>query len=184
MKFNAIILSGLPGAGKGTLAKKLSEKYKWKLISAGELWRENHKKLYPKSEVSFEEYWKNANLYEQKLMDKRIRSIISNGNVIGDFRYVESCKDFPAQFIFITANLETRAKRALALGKYPKKTFEEVKGILKKREEDEIAIEKQLYGQNSDYRDKSHYNLVIDSSTLSIEQEIEKVDELIKKNNL
>jgi len=56
MKYHSIAMSGLPGAGKSSLAKKLSIDLKWKTSSIGEIWRERHKEQ--NISVPFEDYWK------------------------------------------------------------------------------------------------------------------------------
>ncbi len=184
MKYDAVVISGLPGAGKGILAKKLAELYKWKVVSAGNLWRERYRTLYPNKEVNFEDYWKRISLFEQKHMDEHLRALIEKGNIIGDFRYAKSCVGVRALFVFLTSDITIRAKRALATRKYSGKMIEEIKDILKEREKDEVEIGKKIYGEDYDFRDEKYYNLILDSGTLSLAEEINVINKEMKNDKL
>ncbi|MEI6731905.1 MAG: nucleoside monophosphate kinase [archaeon] len=172
MKFSTVVISGVPGSGKGALAKKLSEKLGWKIFSKGELFREMHKKKHPAGEVPFEEFWKSLSKEEQEEMDRKALEVLKSGNAIGDFRYAKSCEGIDALFIYVTAELEVRANRAMNTGKYAGKSVEEIKRILQAREEDEVKIGKELFGQDYDYRNLGDYNLILDSGDLKIEEEL------------
>ena len=176
MKYNSIVISGLPGAGKGVLARAIAKKYKWKLFSIGDIWRERWKKLYPSADISFEDYWKNASFDEQREINNKARKVISKGNVVGDFRYAICCKSIPTLLIFIKPDLNVRAKRAKDINKYPNKSIEELKEILLQREKDEVNWGKKLYGEDYDFRDEKYYNLILDSGKLSLEEELKIID--------
>ena len=169
MKYSSIVISGLPGAGKGVLARVIAKKYEWNFYAIGDIWRKRWKKKYPFAEISFEDYWKNVNPEEQKAVNDEARKVISKGNVVGDFRYAICCEGLPTLFIFIKSDLSVRAKRAKDINKYPNKSIEELKEILLKREEDEVNWGKKLYGEDYDFRDEKYYNLILDSGKLSLE---------------
>jgi cytidylate kinase len=180
MAYSSVVISGLPGAGKGVLARKLAEKYGWKLFSIGDIWRERWKEFYPGNEISFEDYWKNASSKEQKSINDEARKIIGAGDAIGDFRFAICCKDLPSLFVFIRSDLNTRAERALEIEKYPGKSLKEIKNILKERELDELGWGRELFGQEYDFRDEEHYGLILDSGKLELEDEIELIDKELR----
>jgi len=65
MKYQSVVFSGLPGAGKSTLVKKLSQIYNWPIYSVGEIWRQRWLTLYPRQEIAFEEYWSKTSHQER-----------------------------------------------------------------------------------------------------------------------
>lgn len=183
MAYNGIILSGLPVSGKSTIANSLSKIYEWPIHSIGRLWREEHKKLYPKCEVSFEEYWGNTSLEDNLRMNLKAREIFAKGNIIGDTRYSIYCQDLPLLLVFVYADLDVRVKRGLESGKYKGKSLEDIKNIIKKRENDEVEMGKRLYGKDYDYIDPKHYHLILNSGMLTIEEEMLTIEQLIKDDS-
>ena len=181
MRYNTIAISGLPGSGKGTLARVIAKKLNWKLFSIGDIWRERWKDLYPKAEISFEDYWKKSSFEEQKKINDKARKIISSEKIVGEFRYAICCKGLPTLFVFVKADLKNRAQRALQTKKYPEKSLEDIKQILSGREKDEVEWGKRLFGRDYDYRDLDHYEIILDSSKLTIEEEFEIVDRKLKQ---
>ena len=179
MGYNSIILSGLPCSGKTTLANKLSDHYGWPVYSLGGLWRETWKQKYPNGEVSFEDFWARTSLEENRAMNLKAVQIFKEGNIIADTRYAIYADHLPALFVFITAPLDIRSKRAIVSGKY-KGTSKEIENLLIKREEDELKMGKDLIGESYDYRDPSLYHLVINSGLLSIEKEFSLVRNLME----
>jgi cytidylate kinase len=169
MKYNSIVLSGLPGAGKSILSKKLADYFKWKVRSIGAFWREQWQTLYPNAEISFEEYWRSITDKENKEMDKRLKKIVEDGNVVVDCRYGFLCRRLHALLVYTFSSLDTRANRALVVGKYPGKTLCEIKTKLIEREHDEVEYGKKVYGE--DYRNILLYNLSLNTARFSIEQE-------------
>lgn len=180
MKFEAIVISGLPGAGKGVLAKKLGEQLGWKVFSIGDLWREKYKEAHPNDDISFEKFWRNVPTEEQQVMDQSAKKIIEEGKVVGEFRYAKLCEGLNCLFVFVTADLDVRAKRAMQLGKYKDRDLEGVKEILEMREGDEERIGKDIYGEDYDYKRLDFYNLVIDSGELSIDEEVEVIKGILE----
>ncbi|MCH7567798.1 MAG: AAA family ATPase [Nanoarchaeota archaeon] len=180
MKYNSIVISGSPGVGKGALGKAIAKKYEWNFYSIGDIWRERWKKLYPSTDIYFEDYWKNANLEEQRVVNDEARKIMSEGKVVGDFRYVICCKGLPTLFIFLKSDLNIRARRALELKKYPDKSLEKIKQLLTDREKDEINWGKKLFGEDYDYREPKYYHLILDSGKLTLEEELTIITSLIE----
>jgi len=177
-----IVISGLPGSGKGVLAKKLAEGLGWKVFSIGDLWRKKYAESGKK--VSFEEYWKSVDENSQRTMDEAARKIIEQGEVIGEFRFAKLAEGLECLFVFVTADLDVRAKRAKETGKYGDKDIDKIKEILIQREADEAAMGKQIYGMDYDYRDAGNYNILLDSGELSLNEEVKIVNGLLNGEEL
>ncbi len=170
MKYQSIVFSGLPGAGKSTLVKKLNDIYGWPVYSIGEIWRQRWVKLYPGREVAFEDYWRNTLPEDLVQINVDAREMFAKDKIIGDSRYTVYLRDLPIFLVFMSADLDARATRAFGLDKYDGKSLEEIKKILAQREADEAKIGRELFGY--DYRDSYYYDLVINSGRLSLEEEI------------
>lgn len=170
MNYKSIIISGPPVSGKSTLAERLSKIYGWPVYSIGQLWRDEWKKLYPNKEVSFEDYWKKVTLKNNLLMDKKSKKIIEKGNVIKNIRYCAHYKELPVLLVLVSADIGIRAIRGLDIDRYKGKSIEEVRRILIERENSEVKVGKEMHGY--DYRDPKHYNIILDSGKLTVEEEI------------
>jgi cytidylate kinase len=175
--YQGIVVSGLPGAGKSTLVKKLSDIYGWPVLGVGDLWREKWKKLYPKQEVTFEEYWRTSSTAENLQINVDFRNEVLKRNLIGDSRYSIYLRDLPVLLVFLTADLDIRARRGVGLEKYNCRSEEEIKKILYQREIDEIAAAQRLY--DYDYRDPAYYHITLNTGMLSQEEEIAIIKNLI-----
>jgi cytidylate kinase len=170
MKYQSIVFSGLPGAGKSTLVKKLSQIYGWPVLGLGDLWRVKWQKLYPGREVAFEEYWRTSSTQENLQVNIDFRKAVLEKSVIGDSRYAIYLRESPVLLVFLCADLEARALRAQGLEKYEGKSMEEIKQILHQREIDETAVSKRLF--NYDYRDACYYHIALNTTMLSQDEEV------------
>lgn len=175
MKYNGILFSGLPGSGKSTAVRQLAPLLGWHTFSIGDLWREQWKTLHPNQEMSFEEYYRSTTVEENRAMDARAREILTQGNVISDMRHGIIAEELPILRVFISADLNVRAERALQTNKYKGKTMEEVKNLLAEREQTEVATAQTLYGKEYDFRDASGYHLTLNSGLLTVEEKINSV---------
>jgi len=176
MKYQSIVFSGLPGAGKSTLVAKLKEIYGWPILSVGDLWREKWAKLYPNKEISFEEYWRATSSEDNRQINIDFREKIAKDRLLGDSRYTIYLRDLPVLLVFLTADLETRAQRGVGLAKYNGNNQGEIKDILYRREADEVAASKRLF--EYDYRDSANYHLVLNTAMMSQEEEIAAINSL------
>ena len=176
MKYQSIVFSGLPGAGKSTLVAKLKEIYGWPILSVGDLWREKWAKLYPNKEISFEEYWRTTSSEDNRQINIDFREKITKDHLLGDSRYTIYLRDLPVLLVFLTADLETRAQRGVGLAKYNGNGQEQIKDILYRRQADEVAASKRLFGY--DYRDSANYHLVLNTAMMSQEEEIAAINSL------
>ena len=181
MKYQSIVFSGLPVAGKSTLVAKLKEIYKWPMLSVGDLWRARWANLYPDKKISFEEYWRTTSSEDNRQVNVDFREQATKNHLIGDSRYTVYLKDLPVFLVFLTADLNIRAKRGVGLAKYNGDGEKEIKEILYRREADEVAASKRLFGY--DYRDSANYHLVLNTALVSQEEEIAIIKTLVSPEN-
>lgn len=181
-KYNSIVFSGLPGSGKSTLVNALTGLLfvdERNIFSMRSKWNEKWKTLYPNEEKSFEEFWRNTTLQENREMDSEVREFLKQGHVIGDMRYTLACEGLPALCVFVTADLDIRAERNLSSPKYKDKTIIEIKNILYGRERDELKMGKELYGSDYDFRNPEYYHLVLNSGKLSVNEEVGQINQAL-----
>lgn len=182
MKYQSIVFSGLPGAGKSTLVAKLQEIYSWRLLSIGDIFRRRWIEKYPDRKISFEDYWRQVADEEIVKLNVEARDAFSKKNIIGDSRYTIYLRDLPIFLVFMSADIDVRATRAFGLEKYGGKSIEEIKSILARRESDEMAVAKKLFGY--DYRESHYYDLVINSGRLTVEEEIAVIQGVIQNGDI
>ncbi len=182
----SIILSGTPASGKSKLIQKLVEAYGFQVIHFGGILREMHASQYPNNEVTFEKWYDGKKGKELEPLNQEVKRRFESGNIIGDSRFVASLDPEKCIFVFLDADVKIKAERVITDPKRPEyfgKPLEEVIGILTMREGSELRIGKELYGLDYDYRDPSHYHLVLNSGRLTIQQEFEAIDKLAKESN-
>lgn len=179
MGIERLLVSGLSGAGKSILASKISYIYGWEVHSIGGMFKRMWADRYPNQGISFEEYWANISPQENLTMNNHAREFFEKRKVILESRYSEHYRDIDAAFVFVTCELNGRSRRSRR--KYPGKSPEEIAAILKRREEDEVEMGSRMYGEHYDFRDSKNYDLVIDTTSMSIDEEIKLVRELIEK---
>lgn len=186
MQYSALGIAGDPGAGKTELIKNLLKHHAlahWKSCSTGDLLRQRHAKLLAEGTFkdSFADYLSHGLTDDEILiLNDQAHTLVKNGNCLLDSRYaVENCKGTDALKVFLTAPLEVRARRRAK----DADDMNEISSELKRRATWEYETGKRLY--KYDYRDLSNYHLVLDSSKLTIEQEVEAiVKELASRGRL
>ena len=181
MTYTSLILSGLPGSGKSVLSSRLEKILNWKIHSIGDLWRKEHKEAQSNGETkSFEDWWEIQPMEKQLDVNVKLKELLKKGEIIGDSRYSSVyCQDIPSLTIFITASLDIRSDRAYQMGKYDGKSVNEIKTILEKREQDELKMGKELFGDTFDYRHSNNYHLVLNSGNLTIGKEVNSIVNLL-----
>lgn len=173
----SIVLSGLPCAGKSTLLKRLQDHFGWKVYSFGDILRAEHEKLHPDGKPSFEDWWPTVPVEKLREMNIAAQKFYDAGNMLGDSRYAHYCTK--CWLIFLTAPREVRARRALQTERYKDKTVDEMIELFKKREADEIARGKELWGEDYNYTDPALYHLVLNTDNLSVDEEFKLVLSLV-----
>lgn len=182
-----IVIGGLPGAGKSTLAKKLAEKLGYNFYSMGNIRRQIAKD----KGLTLEEYNKECEQgsAEDEKIDNKVKEIgLNEDNFVIDsrtaFHFIPDAKK-----IFLTVEPKEGAQRIWAdlneKGLAEKrneanqlKTVEAVEDNVKKRVESDKKRYQEYYG--FDAYDSNNYDFVIDTTGLKNSETLEKALELIK----
>ncbi|NOY11887.1 MAG: AAA family ATPase [Archaeoglobi archaeon] len=161
-----ITISGPPGSGTTTVARKLAEKLGFPMISAGEVFR----RLAREHGMSLEEFSRYAennpdidNLVDQRQKEEAMKheNAVVEGRLSGWM--------VPAELkVWIYADEEVRYQR---IARREKKPLEVVKAETKLREEIEKRRYLKIYG--IDIEDKRLYHLMINSGRFNAEQIVE-----------
>lgn len=121
-----LILLGLPGAGKGTQAKKIVEYYKIPQISTGDIFRENLKNNTP--------------------LGKKAKSYIDKGELVPDEVVVDIVKDRlvkdDCKNGFILDGFPRTLKQAIELDKFLSEQNIEIDHVLNFVLDDEVAVQR------------------------------------------
>jgi len=172
-----ISISGSPGSGKTTAAKLLAEKLKLKYVYSGDIFRE----MANKHKMSLEEFGKYCEKHkeiDQQLDDYQLK-ILRKGNVIVEGRisgWIAHRNNISAVKVLIDTDLETRVGRIL---KREKGDIAKRKKEMLTREKSEATRYKNYY--NIDLKDKSIYDIVIDSGDKTPEEIVDIVVKKIEK---
>lgn len=181
MRYKSIAIAGLPKAGKTALIEMLQKELGWEVLHIGGIFRKKYEEWKSKSHsnyLTFEEFYARV-ITEKDIIDANIeaKKRLEKGNVILDSRFPRvNCEGLNSVLsVFVTAPLEIRAMRAIGGNGYSK-NLEEVKNALEFRENKEAEWGQQTYGAlfggKFDYRDIEQYSLVIDSSKMTIKEEV------------
>ena len=170
-----ITISGLPGSGKSTVSKVLSDRMKLNYMNAGDIFRS----LAQKKGMTLEEFgiFAEQNPNVDRAIDKKIVEIAKKGNAILEGRLagvmlerngVKSTK------VWIDAPLKVRAER---VAKREGKTIEFVVGEIQERERSEWDRYFKLY--NIDLNDLSFYDIIIDSAPITADDVANQVQKAV-----
>ncbi len=178
-KYMIITLSGKAGSGKSTVAKELAKKLNLKHYSIGALMRQIAKER----NTSLMELSKLAEKDKSIDMelDKKNIELRGEDNFVIDGRLTAYFNPYAELKIFLDCNDKVRAERILK----DKRSDEKSKNIrelikkIKQREQSERKRYEKLY--KIDYYDKKLYNLIIDTTDLSINEVINQIIDSIKK---
>ena len=174
MKKIIICISGLPGCGKSTVAKKLAQKYRLKYISGGDALKELAVEAGFKP--SGEDWWEteegrrflNKRLEDpdfDKRVDEKLIEAAKQGNVILDSWTMPWLFDEGFK-IWLDASLEVRASRA---AKRDKISLEKAKELIMEREEKTKEIYRRLYGFKLG-EDFSPFHIILDTDKLDADE--------------
>ena len=165
-----ICISGLPGCGKSTVAKKLAQKYRLRYVSGGDALKELA--IEAGFKPSGEDWWEteegrrflNKRMEDpnfDRKVDEKLIEIAKEGNVILDSWTMPWLLDEGFK-IWLDASLEVRAARA---AKRDKIDFEEAKKLIREREKKTREIYSKLYGFNLG-EDFSPFHIILDTDKL------------------
>lgn len=162
-----ITISGPPGSGKTTVAKILSKKLGYKLISGGDIFRDMAKE-HNMDLVEFSKYAENNWDVDREIDRRLIELAKENDNIILDSRlsgWLAYLNRIPAFKVYVNASLPVRIER---IWRREGGSFEKVKEETVYREESEKLRYKKIY--NIDFDDLSIYDLIVDSDNLTPEE--------------
>ena len=161
-----ITVSGLPGCGKTTAAKLLSQKLLLRYVSAGELFREMAKRK-NMTLLEFGEYSKTHPEVDREI-DKEQLEIAKSGNAVMDGRlsgWLAKTNNINALKVWLNASLKTRAER---IAKREKTDLEFSLKDVKRREDCERERYEKLYNVNMS--NPLMYNMIIDANRKTPEE--------------
>lgn len=166
-----ITITGKPCSGKSTIAKILVEKYGFKRIGVGDIFKEEAKKRGMNAE-EFNAFCMNDPSYDF-FIDKKTEELgksLKGQKVIFDSRL--AWHFVPESFkVYVDLDEEEMAKRLANSDREGKEKFDNIesaKKSLKSRRQLEIDRYKKLY--NVDIEDLSNFDYILDSSSKTPEQ--------------
>jgi len=178
-----IAISGKAGSGKSTVAKLLSQKLNLKHYSIGDLMRamaaekgmallELNKLAEKDKSIDFE-------------LDNKLKELgKTKDNFVVDGRLAAVFIPDAEFRVFLDADDRIRAERILKDRRQQEKNYDLGQTIknIRKREESEKKRYMEYY--KVDYLDKKLYNYVIDTTSLSPNQVVDKITEFVKQKSL
>ena len=169
-----ITISGKAGSGKSTVAKLVAKKLNLRHYSIGDLMR----KLAKEKSLSLN---KMSRLAEKDKsidmeLDKKTIGLREEDNFVIDGRLTAHFLPYAGLKVFLDCDDKVRAERILKDKRNDEKSksLKELVKKIRQREQSERKRYSKLY--KIDYHDKTLYNLMIDTTNLSIK---EVVDEII-----
>jgi len=176
-----ITISGLPGSGKSTVGKMLAEKLGYRFYSVGDLrgkWAlEKGMTINELNELGENEEWTDKKADEcQTEIGKRDDNLVIDGRLAFHF--------IPNSFkVFLAVDPDEGARRIFK-DNSGKRSDEKKVGLKQLRSglEERIKSDEKRYKKyyGLDFRDKGHYDLVIDTTRLEPDEVVSKILKAIK----
>jgi len=169
-----ITISGKAGSGKSTVAKELAKQLKLKHYSIGDLMRQMAKER----NISLLELGKAAEKdksIDKELDERQIKLGKGENNFVIDGRLTAHFIPNADIKVFLECEDRVRAERILEDERKDEKS-KDIPGVISKireRESSERKRYKQYYG--IDYYDEEMYNLVIDTTNLSVKEVVGRI---------
>jgi len=163
----AVAISGPPGSGKTTIARRLSETAGLRYWSNGEFFR----KMAVERGISFQEFHKYAESHSEidKTLDEQARKEAAKGSVVLDGRLSGwITRDLPSLKVYLTAPLEVRLKRVMARDAAKR---DEALASIRQRERSNRQRYLKLYDYDLD--NMEIYDLILNTGTWDIKEALE-----------
>ena len=169
-----IRVSGYPGAGKTTLCKRLATELGYPYRNGGDIFRAMAKER----GMSIEDFYTSLAddpSGERSVDDETIKVMAENANLVMEGRVVAFLPcPHPTFDLLLTVSPEVGATRDLNRPENKGRSVEEMMRQTKERLEAEKKHYKALHDID-DHFDPAHYDLVIDTTNLTLDQVFEKV---------
>jgi len=167
-----ICIDGNSGAGKGTLTEHLCDKFGYKHLSAGKMFR----KIAKEKNMTVGELSEKADKQTDIEIDKRTIKEAFKQDCIVDSRIGSRILgDYADLKIRLEADLEERARR---VAERENLEIEVAKKRVEKRDEDNEKRYKEYY--NIDMNNLETYDLIVDNTKLEISHQHELVEKALK----
>lgn len=169
-KYKNIAVCGDVGTGTSTLATRLAKNLDWKYISAGDIFREYHKRhnipLWDKRSIPDE--------LDKKIDQEFLEKMKNEENIVFDTHYggwFTRNLDYVYR-VLLVCDKDVATRRIIDRQHTHKETPEEIE----ERRKQLRAKFKKLYS-NEDYEDPKLFHLVIDTTKTGVEETIQKAIE-------
>jgi len=173
-----ITISGKAGSGKSTVAKEVAKKLNLKHYSIGGLMRQIAKEK-NMSLIKLSKLAEKDSSIDMEL-DKKNIELRGEDNFVIDGRLTAFFVPYAELKVFLDCKDKVRAERILN-DKREEEKSRNISALIKtirQREQSERKRYKNLY--NVDYYDKKLYDLIIDTTNLSIKEVVEKIIRAVK----
>ena len=162
VKMTVIAISGPPGAGTSTAAKKLAEKLGLKYFSPGQYMKEQSEGNETEAALHG---WIDEELSSEEFhndIDEMQKEVARKGDVVIDGKLsVYMLEEIADLRVFLTAPIDTRARRS---SERDDMDFEKARKTLKERQKEEVENWTEMYGFHYIDKQRSEADLVIDTS--------------------
>lgn len=182
-RYRNIAISGQIAVGSTSLAKALSQKLGWPFHDGSQIFRDISTQAgFDLEKQVNEAISSRSDQIDIQVDQKTIQIIQSSKKVVVASKLVGFLsRDIKHTFkILVTAPLDIRIKRYSQDGGYPP---EQAKQLIELREQEDYKKWSRLYDSH-DFFNPQYFNLVLDSSKLSIEQEVAKILESLSNSSL
>jgi len=167
--FRLITISGSSGTGKSLLTKKLASSLGWSIFSIPKRLRQ----LAQEKGIKVEDINTLPKEIHNQMEDDMADQIKSGKNFILESRLAGWQAKNQTDVLRILV-ISDQHKKFIRYADREKISIQEAKDQLKNRDQNNLEFYTQLY-QAGNYLDPKHYQLIIDSSKMTPEQEVEKV---------
>ncbi len=181
-----ITLSGLPGAGKGTVGRMLAKKLNYQYIAGGDMFRKIARDKYKMTMDEFDKFLtKNPEIKVDEEIDNLQKNLgKTKNNFILDSRL--GWFFIPHSFkILLKADLDERVRRITNDKSghriaFRQGTFSEIKKRTQEREKNHQKRIERLYGIKN-MVDDNHFDLVVDTNQISPQEVVDIILNNIRK---